>query len=128
LKASALLDEKTVNGLFANMQMILNVNREICKKLAGRIEDSSHEYWIVGDIFIQVGDFLKMYTFYCSNQETAHQSLEKAKAENPEFKKWLDDVHLNKELNGLRITDYLVKPIQRICKYPLLLRVSLKSS
>jgi hypothetical protein len=27
------------------------------------------------------------------------------------------------ELNGLTLRDYLIKPVQRLCKYPLLMRV-----
>jgi hypothetical protein len=30
---------------------------------------------------------------------------------------------VNPELNGLTLRDYLIKPVQRLCKYPLLMRV-----
>ena len=40
------------------------------------------------------------------------------------FKAFTDKAMLNPECRGLTLFSFLIKPIQRICKYPLLLRVS----
>ncbi len=53
-----------------------------------RLEDSSPKYWIVGDIFLGMADYLKMYTVYCSNQELANSALDKSLAQTDKFAQW----------------------------------------
>jgi len=90
------------------------------KKLEERLESTTPKHWKVGDIFLQMADFLKMYTVYVSNQDIAMQALTKIK-ENSSMIAWLRDIEKNPQLNGLTLRDFLVKPVQRICRYPLLI-------
>ena len=61
---------------------------------------------------------------YCSMQSEAADNVEKLKKVKPEFKAFLEQ-----DLpawRGLKLEDYLVKPFQRITRYPLLVREILK--
>jgi hypothetical protein len=69
------------------------------------------------------GDFLKMYKTYCANQPSGSDMVAKCLRDNPHFKAFLDKTSLLPITNKLLIRDYFIKPVQRICKYPLLLRV-----
>lgn len=62
-----------------------------------------------------------MYTAYCANQPKAMEIIER---KNQSFKVFSDEAMLNPKCRGLTLFSFLIKPIQRICKYPLLLRVS----
>ena len=64
-----------------------------------------------------------MYTTYCANQPKAMQVLDSLDR-NKKFVAFLDQCMLNPECRGLTLFSFLIKPIQRICKYPLLLKVS----
>lgn len=68
-------------------------------------------------------DFLKIYTSYITNQEKANALLKKLQTQQT-FAAWLETTQSNPSLNRLTLNDYLVKPVQRICKYPLFIRVS----
>ncbi|KAI8847552.1 Dbl homology domain-containing protein [Chytridium lagenaria] len=81
----------------------------------------------VGDIFIRVSDYLKMYAMYCSNHPYAVmklQALRNAKA----IAKFLDQCASMPESRSLGLQHFLLKPIQRICKYPLFLRELIKNT
>jgi len=69
---------------------------------------------------------LKMYTVYCSNYDNALKTMENLSANDSSFQAWLKEALLNPELHDLTLVDLLVKPIQRICRYPLFLRELLK--
>ena len=64
-----------------------------------------------------------MYKIYCANQSTSLTTVEQQTKKNPAFKKYLDTCHTDPRCKGLFISSFLIKPVQRVCKYPLLLRV-----
>ena len=82
----------------------------------------------IGDIITKYSDFFKMYTTYVGNQSNQNQitnsylkekSFQLSLLRNcPEFE--------SRSVVVLSFNSYLIKPIQRICKYPLLLRELLK--
>ena len=64
-----------------------------------------------------------MYKVYCANQNTSLTTVETMTKKNAQFKKILDVCHGDVRCRGLFLQSFLIKPIQRVCKYPLLLRV-----
>ena len=67
-----------------------------------------------------------MYTVYCYNQSEAVKRVELIKRENSKFNKFLDDKVHDTECRSLDLNSFLITPIQRICRYPLLLKELLK--
>lgn len=63
-----------------------------------------------------------MYTVYCANQPKAMEVLDRL-GRNQTFKNFTDQCMANPACRGLTLFSFLIKPIQRICKYPLLLKV-----
>lgn len=64
---------------------------------------------------------MKMYSQYCSNYDNASELLDRLK-DNQEFSKTLAVCLTDPAAKGQNLLSYLIKPIQRICKYPLLFR------
>eukprot|EP01103_Thecamoeba_quadrilineata_P015335 TRINITY_DN4813_c0_g1_i1.p1 TRINITY_DN4813_c0_g1~~TRINITY_DN4813_c0_g1_i1.p1 ORF type:complete len:321 (+),score=63.97 TRINITY_DN4813_c0_g1_i1:104-1066(+) len=63
---------------------------------------------------------------YVSNQDLCMSIYERNKKKNSKFEKFLKELTEKNELRGLDIISFLIKPMQRICKYPLFLRELLK--
>jgi hypothetical protein len=64
-----------------------------------------------------------MYAIYCANQKTAYKTLARCTKTNVSFREALQQAHDNEQTRLLNLDSYLIKPMQRLCKYPLLLRV-----
>jgi hypothetical protein len=52
--------------------------------------------------------------------------LQKHEAENPAFNKFVDMTMQHPKMRGLKLFAFLIKPCQRLLKYPLLLRELVK--
>lgn len=67
-----------------------------------------------------------MYKVFCANQQNSLTAVDTQTKKNPQFKKNLDVCHSDPRCRGLFLQSFLIKPIQRVCKYPLFLRASIQ--
>ena len=79
---------------------------------------------IVSDIFLEEVNKLKYYAVFCLTQRTSTARINQLSKEKEEFKRFLKITHAKKFLHNLHLEDYLIQPLQRLCKYPLLFDVS----
>ena len=100
--------------MLSNAEEIVSVSEILLKE----IEQSKDK---VGSSFLKMTDYLKIYSIYCSNYPTA-LSLIVSKKETEPLKSVLATFQSLEQSGGLPIETFLMKPIQRICKYPLLLK------
>ena len=68
-------------------------------------------------------DELKKYNSYSANNEQAGDTVNKLTKANPSFAALAEEVKRLEECKKLDLAAYIIKPFQRICRYPLLLRV-----
>ena len=125
LKKLALVSPKDISVLFSNIEQILPINQELLKNLQDKINANAVVDHI-GDIFLQISDYLKIYTMYCSNHPYAvikYQSIS-----SKQFQKFLENCKLLPECRQMELSSFLIKPVQRICKYPLLIRELIKNT
>lgn len=66
-------------------------------------------------------NLLKVYAVYCSNQPRILQAMKDFCSKYPAFNKLVKD-NFGKETRFLGLEDFLIMPMQRLTKYPLLLR------
>ncbi|XJO78856.1 hypothetical protein BDV3_003234 [Batrachochytrium dendrobatidis] len=126
LKKNKLIRSKDMAIIFSNIEQLLPVNMELLKSLVKRQETNKViEY--VGDAFIRVSDYLKMYTMYCSNHPYALIKLQSVR-QNKSVAKFLDQCAQQPECRNLNLANFLLKPVQRVCKYPLFLRELIKAT
>jgi protein subunit release factor A len=116
--------KEEVNVLFSNIQQLIEVNKMLLTDMVQRVKETNGDE--LGDSFLLLGDYLKMYSTYCSNQSVSREMLDKCRKESKLFKAFLQRASQDPRTNHLMLRDYLIKPVQRICKYPLLLRELLK--
>lgn len=112
-----------INDIFSNVEQLIEVNSEFCHILEQKkLPDASAI--ALGDVFIAYTDLFRSYTAYFINHPTAEAIVRQLEGSNKEFAEFLQQQQFNNpKTKGLTIFMFLIKPIQRICKYPLLLRV-----
>ncbi|KAG3274116.1 phosphatidylinositol-3,4,5-trisphosphate dependent Rac exchange factor 2, transcript variant X2 [Ictidomys tridecemlineatus] len=119
--------EETVKMLFSNIEDILAVHKEFLKVVEECLHPEPNAQQEVGTCFLHFKDRFRIYDEYCSNHEKAQKLLLELNKIRT-IRTFLLNCML---LGGRKNTDvplegYLVTPIQRICKYPLLLKELLK--
>jgi len=72
--------------------------------------------------FLRMIDFLKVYTTYVNNYDTALAVLGAATKASPRLELFLKKVSHLPECNKLNLESFLIMPIQRLPRYSLLLR------
>ncbi|XP_063773781.1 rho guanine nucleotide exchange factor TIAM2 isoform X1 [Pseudophryne corroboree] len=82
----------------------------------------------LGGSFLYYADHFKLYSGFCANHIKVQKVLERARTD-PAFKEFLDARNPTKQ-HSSTLESYLIKPVQRVLKYPLLLKelVSLTDS
>nr|XP_021143586.1 phosphatidylinositol 3,4,5-trisphosphate-dependent Rac exchanger 1 protein [Columba livia] len=144
-KAEKYITEENVKILFSNIEDILGVHKEFLAALEFCLQPEPQSQHELGNVFLKFKDKFFVYEEYCSNHEKALRLLMELNkiplklfgisgtlgilqtlpiAGNVCFLFCLQGCML---LGGRKTTDiplegYLLTPIQRICKYPLLLK------
>ncbi|XP_064634533.1 uncharacterized protein LOC135492188 [Lineus longissimus] len=111
LRAQKLLPNAQISIIFGNIQQLIQVNNELRLHL---------EEMEVGNAFLQMGHFLKLYSVYAKNHTLAITTLEDVESRNPDLvtfrNRQEDRPEVQMKLNALLIT-----PVQRVPRYKLLL-------
>ncbi|KAI5608065.1 T-lymphoma invasion and metastasis-inducing protein 2-like [Silurus asotus] len=75
---------------------------------------------LLGGSFLYYADHFKLYSGFCANHIKVQKVLERAKTDRA-FKEFLEERNPTKQ-HSSTLESYLIKPVQRVLKYPLLLR------
>ncbi|KAJ8282297.1 hypothetical protein COCON_G00048160 [Conger conger] len=103
--------------VFGNIHQIFDWHREF---FLGELEKCLEDHDRLAELFIKHERRLHMYVVYCQNKPRSEYIV-------AEYDAYFEEVQ--QEINSrLSISDYLIKPIQRITKYQLLLKDFLKYS
>eukprot|EP00124_Ichthyophonus_hoferi_P003457 Ihof_evm1s300 gene=Ihof_evmTU1s300 len=90
--------------------------------------DSLQEWYPdVGPCFSEISQGSEAIITYCTSFSAADKLLAQASKDNPALQLWLTE---RQKLTGkgLNLASYLIKPVQRLLKYPLLIREMIKYS
>ncbi|OAD66085.1 hypothetical protein PHYBLDRAFT_10626, partial [Phycomyces blakesleeanus NRRL 1555(-)] len=119
LQSQNIVSSDCVHYLFGNLNSLVDFQRRFLFQLEEIVEKSPEEQR-VGYLFTQMEDAFAVYEPYCANYFSAQYLVVQ---EAPKLQKLADILNPIYELPSI-----LIKPIQRICKYPLLLGQLLKST
>ncbi|KAJ3225233.1 Myosin 10A, isoform D [Clydaea vesicula] len=124
LKCNKMMSDEDVEILFSNVAELVSVSQNFFNKMNER-KNSNLFIEEIGDIIVDATESLKAYSIYCGNYPTAMQMVQTLQS-SPEIKEKVQKWMSAPECRGLSLESFLIKPIQRICKYPLLLKELLR--
>ncbi|KAI8640044.1 hypothetical protein BD408DRAFT_404414 [Parasitella parasitica] len=118
LQIQDVLNADTIHYLFGNLNSLVDFQRRFLIHLE-EIGEKPAEEQNFGTLFSQLENQFTVYEPYCANYFSAQDLVVQ---EAPKLQKLADILNPVYELPSM-----LIKPVQRICKYPLLLQQLLKS-
>ncbi|CAH1784124.1 unnamed protein product [Owenia fusiformis] len=120
-----IIPSSMLNQILNNLPSLYNFNKTLSLDLNSRI-DKWESNPKVADIFVTMGPFLKLYTSYIRDYEKTTTLLETTKETYPHFATVVKNFESSPKCAHLAINHYMLKPIQRIPQYKLLLSDYLK--
>ncbi|XP_030626742.1 T-lymphoma invasion and metastasis-inducing protein 2 [Chanos chanos] len=140
LQSETFLSQDEMECLFGSLPEMLDFQRVFLQTLEERTSsisefstlDSPEQLkkllFSLGGSFLYYADHFKLYSGFCANHIKVQKVLERAKTDRA-FKEFLEAKNPTKQ-HSSTLESYLIKPVQRVLKYPLLLRelVSLTDS
>ncbi|MCJ8739800.1 hypothetical protein PDJAM_G00051430 [Pangasius djambal] len=132
LQKESFLTQDELDVLFGNLPEMLEFQVEFLRTLEDgtrlvpdlekleRVDQFKKVLFSLGGSFLYYADRFKIYSAFCASHTKVPKVLVKAKTD-PDFKAFLDERN-PKQQHSSTLESYLIKPIQRVLKYPLLLR------
>ncbi|XDV32794.1 hypothetical protein PO909_003517 [Leuciscus waleckii] len=132
LQKESFLTQDELDVLFGNLPEMLEFQVEFLKTLEDgtrlvpdlekleRVEEFKKILFSLGGSFLYYADRFKIYSAFCASHTKVPKVLVKAKTDAA-FKAFLDERN-PKQQHSSTLESFLIKPIQRVLKYPLLLR------
>nr|XP_057935458.1 rho guanine nucleotide exchange factor TIAM1 isoform X2 [Doryrhamphus excisus] len=132
LQKETFLTQDELDVLFGNLPEMVEFQVEFLKTLEDgtrlvpdlekleRVEQFKKILFSLGGSFLYYADRFKIYSAFCASHTKVPKVLVKAKSD-PDFKAFLDERN-PKQQHSSTLESYLIKPIQRVLKYPLLLK------
>nr|XP_003410416.1 rho guanine nucleotide exchange factor 38 [Loxodonta africana] len=123
------IDRLDVDSLFSNIESVHQISAKLLSLLDEATTDVEPAVQVIGEVFLQIKSPLEdIYKIYCYHHDEAHSILESYEKEE-ELKQHLSQcIQSLKKIymeegkpNLLDMGSLMIKPIQRVMKYPLLL-------
>ncbi|KAJ1341716.1 hypothetical protein BSLG_003737 [Batrachochytrium salamandrivorans] len=121
MRSMSILPKEGLETIFSNTEQLIQLHQDFLFQLNSRKIRDLGVIQEIGDIFVGIADKLKIYCVFCTNHSVASEYLINQKNQG-DLKIFLQYCSLRPECRGMDLSSFLLKPIQRICKYPLLLR------
>ncbi|XP_025425999.1 FYVE, RhoGEF and PH domain-containing protein 6-like isoform X3 [Sipha flava] len=112
--------------IISPLPQLLSLNEDLLQDMEKRMENWN-EHPKIADVIVKKGPFLKLYSTYIQNFEGQCNLLDECCQKYPRFQKCVKDFEASDVCKKLTIKHYMLKPIQRIPQYRLLLESYLKN-
>ncbi|XP_059468305.1 intersectin-2 isoform X3 [Neocloeon triangulifer] len=129
LLESQVISKEDVEKIFVNWMDILQCNYVFLSALKVRRDMSVRgEIRMIGDILCENLPRMAAYARFFSCQLRAADLLQYHTENTPEFKSFVRQCEMNSVAKGLPLSSFLIKPMQRITKYPLIIKKILENT
>lgn len=137
IRAQKILPLLELGEIFSNVEIVHMQNAELARELKAQFEEavsaasSAYPDVCIGQLFLEhVRELIPIYTPYCLNQGRSVATFERCSTSKKftAFTKLCADTLADPACENQPLMSFLIKPVQRLCKYPLLLRELLKNT
>ncbi|XP_037388189.1 pleckstrin homology domain-containing family G member 5 isoform X1 [Pygocentrus nattereri] len=134
LQESGLLSEVEPARLFGNIQEIVLLHTSLWTEvLLPMLQGARQKHALLDPMDLHQGFSTFSYRFkpyirYCMEEESCMEYMRTLLKDNELFRIYVTWAETHKQCSRLKLTDMLVKPHQRLTKYPLLLKSVLKKT
>ncbi|XP_034243922.1 intersectin-1 isoform X2 [Thrips palmi] len=123
LMQRGILSKEQLQKVFVNWKEIIVCNVMFLRALRVRRDMSSGGVIrMIGDILCENLPKMKVYVRFCSCQLTAASTLQDLQENSEDFREVSRLCQRDPRTKGLPLSSFLIKPMQRITKYPLLIK------
>ncbi|XP_037760672.1 intersectin-1 isoform X4 [Chelonia mydas] len=124
LMESELLTEKEVAMIFVNWKELIMCNIKLLKALRVRKKMSGERMPVkmIGDILTAQLPHMQPYIRFCSCQLNGAALIQQKTDEVPEFKEFVKRLAMDPRCKGMPLSSFLLKPMQRVTRYPLIIK------
>uniref|UniRef100_UPI0037E8A6CA FYVE, RhoGEF and PH domain-containing protein 6 n=1 Tax=Semicossyphus pulcher TaxID=241346 RepID=UPI0037E8A6CA len=120
------VDERILSQILYYLPQLYQLNRDLLRELEERVAHWS-DHQRLSDIFVQKGPYLKMYSTYIRQFDNNVALLDEQCRKNTAFAAIVKEFEMSPRCASLALKHYLLKPVQRIPQYQLLLTDYLKN-
>lgn len=107
-----------MNRIFGNLSEIVSFQKTFLSELEKAYNQERPATSSFGKVFVESCSQFKVYTKYCVNFATALKELTRLET-LPLYADFFEQCRVKRNMQQLKLADFLLQPIQRICKYPL---------
>ena len=116
----AVIPDAELEKILNSLPQLQSLNEDLLHDLEARINKWDYVKKIA-DVIVKKGPFLKLYTSYIQNFESQCVYLEECCQKYPKFGKVVKEFEGSPRCQKLSLKHYMLKPVQRIPQYRLLL-------
>lgn len=117
---SQIIPEEDLGKIINSLPQLQSLNEDLLRDLENRIENWN-SLSKIADVIVRKGPFLKLYTTYIQNFEAQCNHLDDCCQKYPKFAKVVKEFEALPLCQKLSIKHFMLKPVQRIPQYRLLL-------
>lgn len=116
----SVIPDAELDKILNSLPQLQSLNEDLLRDLEQRI-DNWNSIKKIADVIVRKGPFLKLYTTYIQNFESQCIYLEESCQKYPRFAKVVKVFEASPRCQKLSLKHYMLKPVQRIPQYRLLL-------
>mmetsp|Transcript_28581 Transcript_28581/g.71862 ORF Transcript_28581/g.71862 Transcript_28581/m.71862 type:complete len:1264 (+) Transcript_28581:372-4163(+) len=123
-RSVGMISEADMRHVFCGIEDLLPINDDLQRDLEALLRRPPEDQ-VVTTVFDRMVERFKVYNAYCSAHAVSIATLNRLRATNSQFSEFIEE--RRKEPRAKQgLESFLIKPVQRICRYPLLLKEALK--
>ena len=119
------LPELAVKQIFSNVHQIHQLNQTLLEQLRNRLMNWDQDPRL-GDVMIRIAPFLKLYSDYVANFDAANSVLNDCLSKEKRFAALVQEFEKDPVCENLKISHFMLEPVQRLTRYKLLFEDYLK--
>lgn len=122
---SGILPDTDFSRLFSNLPELQTLNEDLLQDFEDRIAKWD-KLKKIADVIVKKGPFLKLYTTYIREFSNVNYHFDECCNKYPKFAKLVQDFEKRERCRHLKLKHFMLKPVQRLPQYKLLLEDYLK--